>query len=324
MAEGKDKDKVVVNIPRRFDSVLGSGVAKALEGAAAVISTLDSPEADASKEVEMGEVGLLRISPALIAMSPYQAREIPSNEELEGLAKSIESKGIIQPIIVRPQTKDAQGRVYELIAGERRLRAAMLAGLAVVPAIVQNLSDREAVELSVIENAQRENLNPVEEAQAYRCLIKDFKLSQAEVAQVVGKNRATIANAVRLLQLDSRVLEMLKQGVLSSGHGRALLMLQAEDDQYRLATHAVRWELSVRALESLVDRALEKSEQEEEVDEELEKEKAALERQRNRISESLGVERVSLRIDPKGHRCLNLTFDTEASWKRFLGKLRSS
>ncbi|HQH27037.1 MAG TPA: ParB/RepB/Spo0J family partition protein, partial [Oligoflexia bacterium] len=258
-----------------------------------------------------------------IAFSPFQTREIGSDSELEELAQSISSRGVIQPVIVRPlPASEERLAQYELVCGERRLRAAKIAGLERIPAVVRTLSDQQAAEFSIIENAQRENLNPVEEALAYKHLLEKYNLTQAEVAQVIGKNRATVANAVRLLHLDPRVLEMLRQDAFSAGHARALLMLEEGAEQYRFAKRVIQQELSVRALETQIGAYLARKTAAEEPSAEAEKELAAIDRQRAKIESWLGLERVSLRHDEHGRRCLSLRFDSEAAWKRFMAKIR--
>ena len=195
------------------------------------------------------------------------------------------------------------------------------AGLESVPAVIEELSDREAVEVSIIENAQREDLNPIEEALAYRHLVEQFKLNHGEVAQVVGKNRSTISNSLRLFQLDERVQKCLQDGELSAGHGRALLMLSDPSEQWRFARRAIRNSLSVHALEKLVSRYLEDEEEAELSDEEL-KELASVKRQQTRVQNLLELEQVSLSFDSQGRRRLTLVFETEASWRRFISRIR--
>ena len=140
-----------------------------------------------------------------IALSPFQTREILSDDELEELKSSIISRGVIQPILVRRSTQEG---MFELVAGERRFRATTLAGFETIPALIEDLGDQESLELSIIENAQRENLNPVEEARAYQLLSEQFKLSHAEIAKIVGKNRVTVSNSLRLLQLAPEVIAL--------------------------------------------------------------------------------------------------------------------
>ncbi len=266
---------------------------------------------------------LQRLAVSAITTSPFQTRDVGNRDDLEELKNSIQSRGIIQPIVVRPLpasgTEQAQ---YELIAGERRLRAAKLAGLSAVPAIVQALDDQSSVELMIIENAQRENLNPVEEAQAYLILADRFHLSHAEIARIVGKNRATVSNSLRLLQLAPEVIELLRNGELTAGHGRALLMIEGEEWQLKLARLAVKKALSVRTLETIVSRFDEDESTEEEPSESEVREEQSRKRATDKISAYLGIEKVSLRADTQGRRRLTLSFDTEAAWRRFLAKIR--
>ncbi len=278
----------------------------------------DDSAAARSGSVENGNrLRLLRID--AIDLSPFQTREALSDDDLAALATSISQRGVIQPVIVR--CGQEPGR-FELVAGERRLRASKLAGLTEIPSLLEELEDRDASEVAIIENAQRENLNPIEEALAFKQLVERFDLTQAEIAGIVGKNRATIANALRLLQLDPLILELIKSGRLSSGHGRALLMVEDLRTRLKLARRSVEQELSVRALENLVTRLSEEVASEEELSEEEEREVAQVERWRTKVSELLGVDAVKLSIDSQGRKRLNLVFDTEASWKRFMSRIR--
>jgi len=256
---------------------------------------------------------------ARISLSPYQTREIAGEDELEELKNSIISRGVIQPILVRRRAEDA---MFELVAGERRFRATALAGFDTIPALIEDLGDQESLELSIIENAQRENLNPVEEARAYQLLSEKFQLSHAEIARIVGKNRVTVSNSLRLLQLAPEVIELLRNGELSAGHGRALLMLEDADAQLSLARLAVKKALSVRALEQIVSNGIDENDEisaREEVDESLNR---SLRRAEEKIGGFLGIEKVRLSSNDDGSRKLTLNFETEASWKRFLAKIR--
>lgn len=259
--------------------------------------------------------------------SPFQTRELEEDEELHELKSSIATSGVIQPITVRPRppTAGADAAPYELVAGERRLRAAKLAGMTTIPALVRPLSDEESLRLSVVENAQRANLNPIEEAFAFQLLVRRFSLSQNEVAKAVGKSRAAIANSLRLLQLDPNVLEMLKSGELSAGHGRALLMLDDPRLQARLGRRAARRQYSVRFLEALVanlNERADKSRRSAAEEREIEAERRSRERLEQKVGELLGVERVRLVTDPAGRRRVSITFDSDASWRRFLNRIR--
>ena len=188
------------------------------------------------------------VSTASIAPNPFQPREAFDDPGLDELASSIRDKGVLQPLVVRHA---GEGR-YELIAGERRLRAAQRAGLERVPVIVREADDGEALELALVENIQRENLNPLEEARAYQRLGDEFGLGQEEIAQRVGKSRSTVTNSLRLLQLPSDVLNQIASGALSAGHARSLLALPSAQAQAAIARDVVMHRLSVRDTEKLV------------------------------------------------------------------------
>lgn len=196
------------------------------------------------KEEKKGEqmVKLSKIEP-----NREQPRKHFGEEELQELAASIKQFGVLQPLLVKKN-----GEYYEIIAGERRWRAAKLAGLKEVPVIVREYTEKEIVEIALIENIQRENLNPIEEAIAYRRLMTEFNMKQEELAERVAKNRSTISNAIRLLKLNEKVQNMVIEGKLSSGHARALIDLEDEGMQYALALKIVEEQLSVRDIEQLV------------------------------------------------------------------------
>lgn len=184
-----------------------------------------------------------------------QPRKHFDEDSLQELADSIKQHGVIQPLIV--QKKD---KYFEIIAGERRWRAAKLAGLIMVPVIVKNYSSQEIVEIALIENIQREDLNPIEEALAYQNLIKEFNLKQDEVAEKVSKSRTAITNTMRLLKLDSRVQQMLIDDMISGGHARALLAIEDEELQYQVAMRVFDGKLSVRETEKLVKKIIKEAE----------------------------------------------------------------
>lgn len=181
-----------------------------------------------------------------------QPRRNFNEDTLHELADSIKLYGIIQPLILQKRDK-----YYEIIAGERRWRAAKVAGLKEVPAIVKDYSSQEIVEIALIENIQREDLNPIEEAIAFQKLINEYKLKQDEVAERVSKSRTAIANSMRLLKLDQRVQQMLIDDMISSGHARALITLEDGEIQYQIATKIFDEKLSVRETEKLVKKLLE-------------------------------------------------------------------
>src|SRR5688572_28325525 len=196
-----------------------------------------------------GRSGLLRAPVDSIDPNPRQPRESFDEDALEELATSIKELGVLQPLLVREK---AGG--YELIAGERRLRAARRAGLAEVPVMVVEADDRGSLERALVENIHRSDLNPIEEAAAYRQLMDEGGLTQEGLGSKLGRNRVTIANALRLLDLPLEVQRLLTSGRLSAGHGRALLALQGNPLQHRLARRAADESLSVREVEDLVRR----------------------------------------------------------------------
>ncbi|OFV88591.1 MAG: hypothetical protein A3J75_06215 [Acidobacteria bacterium RBG_16_68_9] len=182
----------------------------------------------------------------LIRANPYQPRESWDEVPMMELADSIRQKGLLQPLLVRKA-----GDAYQLIAGERRLRAAQMAGLERVPVVVREADDRESFELALIENLQRENLNPIEEARAYERLISDFGLTQDDIARRVGKSRSAVANSLRLLHLPEEIREELRNGRLSAGHARSILAIRARENQIEAARTIISRNLSVRESETL-------------------------------------------------------------------------
>lgn len=196
--------------------------------------------------------GITEIEINNIQPSEYQPRKRFDDAQLEELSLSIRSKGILQPIIVR---KSEDGG-YRLIAGERRWRAARMAGLKRIPAIVRDVSEAERVELALIENLQREDLNPMETAEACHRLIKDFHLTQEDLSKLLGKQRSSIANYLRLLKLPSDVKQWITKGDLSMGHSKAMLSLEKPGDQIEAGRRIIKKGLSVREAEALVQRML--------------------------------------------------------------------
>ncbi len=196
--------------------------------------------------VESGERVQL-VALALIVPTPLQPRSVFRDDHLDELTASIKEHGIIQPLIARKR-----GEQFELIAGERRWRAAQRAGLAEAPVIVREASDQDVLELALIENLQREDLNPIEEARAFARLAHEFHLRQEDIAQKVGKSRAGIANSMRLLDLHADVQSWLTQERISVGHAKVLLSVKGQDDQAVLAEEIIRRSLTVRAAEKLV------------------------------------------------------------------------
>jgi ParB family chromosome partitioning protein len=213
-------------------------------GMAALLSNAPPP---ASNVAAIPGRALLMLPVEAIERNPKQPRKRFEEAKLEELAQSIRAHGVMEPILVR---KD--GGRYRIVAGERRWRAAQRAGLTEVPAVVREASDREAFELALVENLQRQDLNAIEEAEAYDVLMQAHRLTQEQVAERVGKERSTVANALRLLKLPDDVRDLVRDGALDMGHARALLPLEDADAIRKTAQRAVREKLSVRAAEALV------------------------------------------------------------------------
>ncbi|WP_194192617.1 ParB/RepB/Spo0J family partition protein [Clostridium chrysemydis] len=184
-----------------------------------------------------------------ITNNSEQPRKFFDKENISELAESIKNHGIIQPLILKKQKNN-----YIIVAGERRFRAAKMLGLKEVPAIIMDLTEKEILEIALIENIQRENLNPIEEAIAYKKLLSEFDLTQNELSQRIGKSRTAITNTMRLTNLDSRVQQYLIESVISEGHGRALLGTDDKELQYKLAQKVIDEKLSVRDLERLIKK----------------------------------------------------------------------
>lgn len=207
---------------------------------------LDALIPTAGESEGIREIPLERIVP-----NPRQPRQREDPEGLQELAASIAAHGVLQPVIVT-EVLDALPPTYQLVAGERRWRAARLAGLTTIPAIVKDVSPRQMVELALVENLQREDLNPLEEAEAYRVLVEEFGLNHDDVARQVGRSRPAVTNTLRLLQLPEPVRERVASGELSAGHARALLSLPTPEAQVRAMEIVLRRGLSVRQTERLV------------------------------------------------------------------------
>ena len=203
--------------------------------------------------VEMGDIkkkeDIIRISLNEIRPNKYQPRIVFNEEKIGELAASIKERGVVQPILVSRKED-----FYELVVGERRWRASKIAGLKEIPAVVKELSDREIFEISLIENIQREDLNPVEEAEAYWRLSREFQLTQEELSRKIGKTRSTIANSIRLLKLPEEIKKFVSSRMISSGHARAILSLNDRKEQEKLAKKIVNEKLNVRETEEIVNQ----------------------------------------------------------------------
>lgn len=218
------------------------GLGKGIDSLIPTDSKLKSEDKSESKSVSM-----LRISD--IEPNKSQPRKMFNEDRLNELAESIKQHGIVEPLIV--VKKDDY---YEIVAGERRFRAAMIAGLTEVPVVIKDYSTEQIVEIALIENIQREDLNPIEEAKAYKQLIDEFSLKQDEVADKVSKSRTAITNALRLLKLDERVQNMVIEECISSGHARTLLAIENKEEQYDIACMVFDQKLSVRETEKLIKK----------------------------------------------------------------------
>lgn len=218
---------------------------------------LSKPIADTSAVTGHDADALKNIPIELLQRGAYQPRVDMRQDTLEDLANSIKAQGVVQPIVARPLEKQ-NGRTqrYEIVAGERRWRAAQMAGLTEIPAVVRDVSDDAAIATALVENIQRENLNPLEEARALERLIREFNLTHQEGADAVGRSRSTVSNLLRLLELSDKVKPMVESRQLEMGHARALLSISNKTQQFDAARQIVKKGLSVREAEQLVRRVL--------------------------------------------------------------------
>ncbi len=221
---------------------LGKGLDSLISNKVGVIEKVEARKPELDKEVIF--VKITKVEP-----NREQPRKNFDEDSLLELSESIKQHGILQPLLVQDK-KD----YFEIIAGERRWRAAKMAGMKEIPVIIKKLSDREAVEISLIENIQREDLNPIEEALAFKRLLTEFHLKQDEVAERVSKSRTSVTNSIRLLKLDERVQQMVVDDMISTGHARALLSIEEHEKQYSLAQQIFDAKLSVRETEKLVKK----------------------------------------------------------------------
>jgi len=231
------------SVPLKANENLSSEI----RAAAPALAVETPPKAEAAN-------GMRNIALDLLQPGAYQPRRDMHKETLEELAASIRTQGVLAPISVRPVTAGGGATRYEIIAGERRWRAAQLAGLSEIPAVVRNVDDEGAAAIALIENLQREDLNPLEEAEGLKRLIDEFQLTHQEAATAVGKSRAAVSNLLRLLDLAPQVLQLLAGGDLDMGHARALLGLSGARSQVEAAQKIVLGNLSVRQTEALVRR----------------------------------------------------------------------
>ena len=237
-----------------IDALISPTVKKEVEKERVVEKVIEKPvEKIVEKIIEVEKPIELHLKIDEIEPNRLQPRKNFDEDALQELSESIKQFGLIQPIIVKKREN-----FYEIIAGERRWRAARIAGLKEVPVIVKKYDDRESMEIAIVENLQREDLNPIEEAQAYRRLIEEFGLKQDEAAQRVSKSRTAVTNAMRLLKLDERVQQMVIDDMISGGHARTLLAIEDKEEQYAMAMIVFDNKMSVRETEKLVRNYLKK------------------------------------------------------------------
>jgi len=218
---------------------------------------LSKPVADNAAVTDRKTDGLQQIPIELLQRGQYQPRQDMRQDTLENLASSIKAQGVVQPIVARPLRKqNGKSQRYEIVAGERRWRAAQMAGLADIPAVVRDVDDDAAIAMALIENIQRENLNPLEEARALERLIREFDLTHQEAAEAIGRSRASVSNLLRLLELSDKVKSLLESRQLEMGHARAILAINSKTQQFDAARQVVKRGLSVRETEQLVRRVL--------------------------------------------------------------------
>jgi ParB family transcriptional regulator, chromosome partitioning protein len=253
--------------------------------------TMNTGSASAAAPAPVATGAPLQIDIDLIDPSPYQPRTRFAEAALEELAQSIRSSGIIQPLVAR-----RIGARYQLIAGERRWRAAQRAQLLRVPVVLREVGEEQALELTLVENIQREDLNPIEQARAFERLMNEFHLTQDEVATRTGKDRATVANSVRLLALDETFLEWIEEGRMTAGHGRALLAIAEPKLRMDLAQKASRGKLTVRQLERMATRRIRRGQVHQGLAEELDPNRQAA---IDDLQKHIGT-RVTLQMPAKG------------------------
>lgn len=259
----------------------------------------------------------LYVKLSLIEPNREQPRKDFNEDMLQELAESIKQYGVLQPLLVKKK-----GEYYEIIAGERRWRAAKLAGLKEVPVVIREYSKQESMEIALIENVQREDLNPIEEALAYQQLMTEFGLKQEEIAARVSKSRATITNCMRLLKLDSRVQEMLMQGEISNGHARAILAVEDHEEQYLIAERVVKEQLSVREIEKLVKQLAKEPRKKKEKDPEERNLEVVFQDLENRMKTIMGT-KVSINKKDKNKGRIEIEYYSAAELERIVDLIES-
>jgi len=276
-------------------------------GLDALLSKPAARPAAVAEDTSTGGDELRQIPVELLQRGQYQPRVDMRQDSLEDLANSIRAQGVVQPIVARPIASRGNEQRYEIVAGERRWRAAQLAGLAEIPAVVREVPDESAIAMALIENIQRENLNPLEEARALDRLIHEFDLTHAEAAQAVGRSRASVSNLLRLQDLSDKVKPLLEDRQLEMGHARALLAIANGTQQYDAARQVVKKRLSVRETERLVKRMLEGAKPK--VEKKAPAQNADIRRLEMEVSEKLGA-KVSVDHTSKGAGKLVISYNS--------------
>ena len=282
-------------------------------------SIITNKEKAEKSNKEKSDAIIVRISE--VEPNREQPRKKFDEEKLQELSESIKTYGLLQPILVQKRDE-----YYEIIAGERRWRAALKAGLKEIPVIVGDYSEKEILELSLIENIQREDLNPIEEAEAYKRLMDEFRLGQAEVAARVSKSRSAVANSLRLLKLEERVRKMVVDGQLSMGHARAILPIEDADQQYELAQKITEKQLSVRETEKIVKEMLKSGAEQDKSIVKIEKQEedpsiAIIYKQiEERLQQSLHT-KVSIQRKRNGHGKLQIDFYNSDDLEKIIDRL---
>jgi ParB family chromosome partitioning protein len=294
------------NKPNRKKSALGRGLGALLQ---------DSPAKNKGEEIlpEVQKTGIFELELSQIQVNPFQPRTHFDKEALEELAESIRVQGIIQPITVRKLEQNE----YQLISGERRFQASKLAGLVKIPAYVRTANDQQMLEMALIENIQRENLNALEIAQSYQRLLAECNLKQEELGDRVGKNRTTVNNYLRLLKLPPSIQAAIRDQKLSMGHARALINVEDIDKQLAIFKKAIDEELSVRKVEALV-KALNEAQPSKKEKPELDPvKKYELNKLQQRLASHFGT-KVALKSDPKNRGEIKIPFHSASDLNRIL------
>lgn len=266
---------------------------------------------DTQTTITSADKSLQRLPIETIHQSPYQPRQMIEPEALAELANSIRNQGVVQPIVVRKVQNE-----YQLIAGERRWRAAQQVGLEEIPAVVKQVDDQEAAAIALIENLQREDLNPLEEAQAFANLVENFELTHHEVGEVVGRSRAAVSNSLRLLSLEEPVKQMLNQAKLEMGHARALLALN-KSQQIEYAQIILQRQLSVRQAEELVKQAQLKKHKPKKLSNQQDPDISRLEQ---KLSDQIGA-KVSIQHNQNGKGRLQIQYNSLDEFEGIIDKI---